>query len=686
MKRIPWFETLLILAVISISLYAALSDAQNLSLRWFTRDDAYYYFKVAQNISEGHGSTFDGINPTNGYHPLWLLVCVPIFVLARFDLILPLRVLLVVMGGLSAATGVLLYRLIGKVFAPAIGAITALYWVFSPDILNRFYQQGLETGIAAFFAVLLVYKLFEFEKSWRSNGTTRKQLASLGLIAALALFSRLDLVFLVVMAGIWIVFRGNPLRHYLPLDIVSIFFSVLLAFLMRIPFQEYYRFSDVAVIMIALSLVINIPVAYVSGLYQHSILHDKPKLIWRIALSASIASTMVGLIMIVLTRILSLEGFPRTVIFWNALISFLFFGTSRLIALGLGTGTRTSSENDSPLHSFKTNWKPWLTDGTAYYGVSMGLLGVYMLWSKISFGTFSPVSGQIKRWWGSLSGKVYGGPAQEPLTFFGLKYSSGDSNTFHPISNLFGTWAERLHRLGILDVWRYLIILSIFAIVFYLVLLINGKKAKNAIAQLGIIPLFCGAWLQIFYYHTTGYSSVKDWYWISQFILITLSLSLLAGMVYQTIKKIRSVQTILWVLAIGYGLYTGFGYWKTIEQTMPYNRWTQDQPVNDIATFLEKHTEPGSIIGMTGGGNAGYFIKDRTVVNMDGLINSYEYFQLLKEKAAGKYLADMGMNYILANINILNGSPYKGQFTPYTEWTDIKYGGKDLLRYHPTPQ
>ena len=71
---------------------------------------------------------------------------------------------------------------------------------------------------------------------------------------------------------------------------------------------------------------------------------------------------------------------------------------------------------------------------------------------------------------------------------------------------------------------------------------------------------------------------------------------------------------------------------------------------------------------------------------MDGLINSYEYFQLLKNKEAGKYLADMGMNYILANLDILEGSPYKGQYTPYIEWTDIKYGGKDLMRYHQIPQ
>ena len=44
MKRFPWFEIILIAIVMSMSLYAALSDAQNLSWRWFTRDDAYYYF------------------------------------------------------------------------------------------------------------------------------------------------------------------------------------------------------------------------------------------------------------------------------------------------------------------------------------------------------------------------------------------------------------------------------------------------------------------------------------------------------------------------------------------------------------------------------------------------------------------------------------------------------------------
>jgi hypothetical protein len=62
LKRISIFEALLVVVILGIHLYAALADAYNFPNVWFKRDDAYYYFKVAQNITEGNGSTFDGIN------------------------------------------------------------------------------------------------------------------------------------------------------------------------------------------------------------------------------------------------------------------------------------------------------------------------------------------------------------------------------------------------------------------------------------------------------------------------------------------------------------------------------------------------------------------------------------------------------------------------------------------------
>lgn len=682
MKRFPWFETILIIAVMSISLYAALSDAQNLSWLWFTRDDAYYYFKVAQNISEGQGSTFDGINPTNGYHPLWMLICVPIFAFARFDLILPLRILLLVMSVLSAATAILLYRLIGKVFSPPIGAIAALYWVFSFDVLNIVYKHGLETGIAAFLIVLLLYKLYEFEQSWRRKEVSRKQIAILGMIAVLTMFGRLDLVFLAGMVGLWVIFRGHLLRFYLPLDIASVIIAALLAFITRVDLPAYYQYVHIALTMVALGLIVKIPCAFLFGLYQRATILNIRELLKQLLLSSLTSSVIIGTIMLASLEIGILEGsFSRLILVIDLVFTIMFLGISRLIYIGLRTNRSVVSPlREKPLTYLRAHWKGWVAEGAVYYGIVFGALGIYMLWSKLAFGTASPVSGQIKQWWASLPGRAYGGSTRDPLSFLGINYT-GDANAWNPISKILGGWSESFYDFRIDDHWRYLVLLMLFAIIFYLILLTNRQKGKIAVTQMGIIPLFSSAWLQVPYYHAVGYAAYKEWYWVSQLIIIVLTLSLTLGMLYKILPNFPYKHIVAWLFAAYVGLNMGTSYWKSIQVSMPYNHWPPDAPYMDIPPLLEEHTEPGSIIGMTGGGNVGYFIHDRTIINMDGLINSYPYFQALQAQQAGAYLEKIGLDYVLANPTILDQQPYKGQFNEYMEPLNISYGGKELMRY-----
>ncbi|HEY3475741.1 MAG TPA: hypothetical protein VGK56_14115, partial [Anaerolineales bacterium] len=75
------------------------------------------------------------------------------------------------------------------------------------------------------------------------------------------------------------------------------------------------------------------------------------------------------------------------------------------------------------------------------------------------------------------------------------------------------------------------------------------------------------------------------------------------------------------------------------------------------------------------------FIHDRTIVNMDGLINSYSYFQALQTRQGGQFLENMGLDYVLANPVILDQQPYKGQFNEYLRPLNIYYGGKQLMHY-----
>ena len=54
-----------------------------------------------------------------------------------------------------------------------------------------------------------------------------------------------------------------------------------------------------------------------------------------------------------------------------------------------------------------------------------------------------------------------------------------------------------------------------------------------------------------------------------------------------------------------------------------------------------------------------YFLHDRTIVNLDGLMNSAEYLQALKTDQGTDFLDRMGLTYINASEVMVTGSdPY----------------------------
>lgn len=74
----------------------------------FNADDMYYYLTIARQINNGHGIPFDGIYPTNGLHPLYLLIFVGIDALTRSVLNLKTCVALALLALANLGTGVVL--------------------------------------------------------------------------------------------------------------------------------------------------------------------------------------------------------------------------------------------------------------------------------------------------------------------------------------------------------------------------------------------------------------------------------------------------------------------------------------------------------------------------------------------------------------------------------------------------
>jgi hypothetical protein len=685
-RRFPWFEILLSIVFLGIQVYAATSEGFNLANYWFIRDDAYYYYKVAQNISEGHGSTLDTIHPTNGYHPLWLLICIPIFALARFNIILPLRVLLIVLSLFSLFTAILLYRMIRRALSPPVGMLAAIYWSFNYFAQSTYYQTGLESGVALLFIVVLLYELLKLEKNWRDQPPDLKQIAWFGTIAVLVTFGRLDSIFFCLIIGIWIIFRASPIRYFLPLDILGVSSATLIAFVSRLGVLGYYDAISAALIMLIAGLIIKIPVFYFTGLYQPPGNLRPVTILRQLFIAVLVSSTILALITLAGSALQIFPVFSRVILVLDALATFACVLFIRLVVYGFRSPP-TQTDAIRPLQEIRSHWKDWTKEAITYYGILGGVLSIYLLWDKVVFGTFSPVSGQIKRWWALPNVDALGGGAKTISAYLMLDPVS-DYNAWRPITTLLNDWINNL--LG--QFWSnqvvldqiLLYVLGILLVLFAVVLRIRRHKAVRALVLTSFIPLAVGSCLQILSYSVTGYVMPKEWYWLTQQILLVVAAALVVDTLFGVlIRKWRNTRLILWGLIVIFGIEAAYGYCRFTYLEMEHGYVSAEPPYLQAAQYLEKFTPPGAIIGMTGGGNVAYFIQGRTIVNMDGLINSYEYFQALENGSGSDYLYRSGMRYIFANPGILDGNPYRGQYTNRLKLIDDTWGGKFLLQFLP---
>jgi hypothetical protein len=560
--------------------------------------------------------------------------------------------------------------------------LAASFWAFSTNIYPTVYMLGLETPLAAFTVVLLIYKLSQFEKQWRTSPVTGRQIATLAICATIAMFSRLDLVFLAVIGGIWIVFRGKPLRALLPLDALLIFVSMTSSVALRTGIAQYnstYAASAIeAMILVLFAKIISL---YFLGGYQHPRADSVWKMIRQTTLAVTIGSALAASLYLTLVQLGIGKGFPRSafVIDWG--ISLVLLITLRLATRWFGDrNSKAGTQTITPLLELQTNWKKWLSEGLVYYGVVGGSLAIYMLYNKLAFGTASPVSGQVKRWWGTLVSTVYDSPAPDWTSFLSIGFG-GPYDSWQPASSLFLWMGKLIFPLypgpTTLDE-RYYISMAAVVFIAIVILLANARHVRRAVSNMALIPLAAGCGIQILSYTSTAYGGAKEWYWVSEMILVTLAGSLLLHLILRPLQTIKPARYGFEIASIALSVFLAYEFGLAVKSVMRYDYFPADRPYLEVLPYLEENTPPGAVIGMTGGGNVGYFIHDRTIVNMDGLINGYEYFHALQTGQAAVYLSQRGITIVFANPRLLTLPPYYGQFAPYFENYN-EYGGKNLI-------
>ena len=172
----------------------------------FAEDDFFYYLKVAQNLALGHGSTFNGLVATNGYHPLWFIV------LAVFSCFSTGPTAIKIFLSLSLVIATLstyflcrtLMHLAGlkrhgtqRLLASALACYCAIYSL-------HLFTSGMEVTLAIPL-ILWLGCLLQREDLW--SGETA-QFTGYGLLVSAIVLSRLDSI--ILMALLFLGFMMHP--------------------------------------------------------------------------------------------------------------------------------------------------------------------------------------------------------------------------------------------------------------------------------------------------------------------------------------------------------------------------------------------------------------------------------------------------------------------------------------------
>lgn len=129
-------------------------------------DDSSYYFLVANHIAMGVGSTFDGVNMTNGYHPLWMMICTLLAwmtgggaIESAAGMVFYARILLVVQMCIGLAAVLMVWTAVRRLtfLPPASAAVVPLLFALPWQLYAM--GDGLESALTLLFWAGMFYFL-----------------------------------------------------------------------------------------------------------------------------------------------------------------------------------------------------------------------------------------------------------------------------------------------------------------------------------------------------------------------------------------------------------------------------------------------------------------------------------------------------------------------------------------------
>lgn len=192
-----------LLNFVSQLIFILYSDIAYLATDWFV-DDSYYYLQTAWNFKKYFYFTFDGLNQTYGFQPLWMLISTLISFIAP-DKIIFFKSVLIFSAFLYLICGILIYQITIRIIKGKLKYLPSIIWYLNPDLVQTF-NSGKENLIAIFILLLILLILFKLR-----NQKSKFSFIALGILCGLIILTRVNSLVLILLIIIFLFVNKNYL-------------------------------------------------------------------------------------------------------------------------------------------------------------------------------------------------------------------------------------------------------------------------------------------------------------------------------------------------------------------------------------------------------------------------------------------------------------------------------------------
>jgi hypothetical protein len=200
-------------------------------------DDAFYYFETAANLAQSGKMSFDTLTYSNGFHPLWGLILVPVYWLG-LSKETSFLIGIMLADTLSLASLLLLFWVLKRRFNILLAfALTLLFFSYIIYLI----QYGLETPVLiTSFVALLAFYDSRFQR--RLSDISFRECGLLGLLLGLVVLARLDHgIFVATFLVLFFIFNRRSL--FVPKERNRLITVAVGAGVLTVPYLLFNYFS-----------------------------------------------------------------------------------------------------------------------------------------------------------------------------------------------------------------------------------------------------------------------------------------------------------------------------------------------------------------------------------------------------------------------------------------------------------